>query len=72
MSKMRFLYGAMMLGQDEFNELYTFYPLWYKNKTLMWYDADWLTNFTKPLEMEPGREAWELILSCTQGNGQNF
>ena len=57
-----------MQGQNEFEELYAFYPLWYEheNKILMWYDADWLANFSIPLETESGRLAWELILNCTQ------
>ena len=66
MNRIRFKYGAMMLGQNKFEELYSFYPLWYENKTLIWYDADWLANFTNPLETESGREAWELILNCTR------
>ena len=66
--KMRNKYEAIMLGQNEFEELYSNYPLWYEheNKVLMWYDADWLANFSNPLETESGRLAWELILNCTQ------
>ena len=68
MNRIRFKYGSMMLGQNKFEELYSFYPLWYENNTLMWYEADWLANFTNPLETESGREAWELILNCTQSS----
>ena len=70
MNTIQFKYGAMMLGQDKSDELYSFYPLWYEyeNKTLMWYDADWISNFTNPLETESGRHSWELILNCTQSS----
>ena len=68
MNRIRFKYGAMMLGQDRFKDLYAYYPLWYENTTLMWWEADWLANFTNPLETESGREAWELILNCTKSS----
>ena len=76
MMRIRNKYGAILLGQDEFEELYAFYPLWYEyeNKTLMWYDADWLGNFSNSLETEAGRLAWELILNCSlpkSGNDSN-
>ena len=69
--RMRYNYGAMMLGikENAFDELYSYYPLWYDDdKTLQWYDPDWLTKFTSPLETETGREAWELIVNCTQSS----
>ena len=68
---MRYNYGAMMLDKkgNAFDELYSYYPLWYDdNKALQWYDPDWLTNFSSPLRTESGREAWEVIVNCTQSS----
>ena len=69
--RMKYNYGAMMLGLDEFEELYSYYPLWYENKTTVLYEANSMTSFTSPLEEESGREAWELILNCTQQQRPN-
>ena len=68
MDKIRANYGAMMLGIDEFEELYSYYPLWYENNTLIHYEAEWMTAFKSSLDEESGREAWELILNCTQSS----
>ena len=67
MEGIKYNYGAMMLGLDKFDKLYSYYPLWYdEDKTLILYEAEWMTTFKSPLEEKAGRESWEQILNCTK------